>query len=316
MANDNEDKADTLLKQARLMEQQLQRAGASANSSANENDNAIGQAIEEIKTLNKTMTKVQAVYTDVKTVAMAAYNTFLHPVFKVAGGGVRFLWLGYKWLLNKTDCKNYEEKWAGWKASKKFGAGLAAKSARALVKAARVIVLGTAIATGINLIPDSLGGEAIRYVTTEPAYDATKMAFFYHNKEKLYLNNASEIDYTRSLHAVTGCKELTHCDQESAVYFRVAPSLTHTLWNIVVNHSPFFNPGQVVAPITPGVNECLVTSYGARWRITRQLQAYPYMLNAECKPLTIKDPFNAGALGAQTQIQPPSAPAASTPAPR
>jgi hypothetical protein len=274
--------AAALLKKAKNLLTQAQNGSAVAAEIKDAGSNSVfGRIIHEVTTLNNTMAAARHYYSNIKEVCLGIYQYAL-PVVHVAEKIVKPLWHGYHWLLDKTDHTAYESKWK-----------------KGLAKVGRGLVLGMTLVVGVQGIPAMVGGDyarsAVETVITEPIYDATRMALFYHNKETLFLNHTTEIDHDKGLFSVRGCKVTENCDTENAVYFRVKPSFMNSAWNLVTKGNPFFIPDQVVSSITPGVNRCEVISYGARWRVMRYAQAYPDMLDAKCTPITVNDAFTKSA---------------------
>lgn len=244
-------------------------------------DNPVAAVIEEIRTFNKTMGSIRRYYTNTKEIIgsiVKKTKPVLGPVATVGGA----VWRGYHWLWDKTDAREY---------SGTLGK-LAARCGRAGVLALTVVL-------GVQAIPSVIGGDIARAVVAEvvePFKDSALMATSYKSGETIYLSHAHEIDPDNNIWNVRGCEKPTDCDTEDAIYFRVKPSLMHNAWSAVSKKNPFFIPDHVIAPVAPGLNKCTVASYGMRWRLMKYAQAYPYLLDAKCTPITTD--FNTSATNA------------------
>jgi hypothetical protein len=108
--------------------------------------------------------------------------------------------------------------------------------------------------------------------------------------EVVYMSNAQEISGEDNLHSAQGCTITTtdkdfSCDADNSLYFRIAPSAFNHLWSLWHKHTLFF-PDYVAAPIAPGWEQCVITSYGIRAKFfMKQWDIYPTLLSATCKDI-------------------------------
>lgn len=199
-----------------------------------------------------------------------------------------------KKLWDATSAKKYNGKFAkyaepvaedagaGQKLKHKLGRiGLAC--ARGARRVGRVALVAALVATGINLIPESIGGDHVRSFTTEPVYDGTRMAVFGIHTDTLYINSYSEINHEKELFTIKGSTSPTEGNDETARMLKVEPRMAHNLWNFA-HGKGIFMPDREVTSIIPGGNyPYAVTHYGSRWKLTRLfgLRAYPEVLSIE-----------------------------------
>ena len=108
--------------------------------------------------------------------------------------------------------------------------------------------------------------------------------------EVVYMSNAQEISGADNVHSAQGCvvpatgKDFA-CDAENSLYFRIAPSAFNHLWSLWHKHTLFF-PDYVAAPIAPGWEQCVITSYGIRVKFfMKEWDIYPTLLAATCKDI-------------------------------
>lgn len=206
-----------------------------------------------------------------------------------------------KKLWDATSVKKYNGKFAKYAepAAEDAGAGqkfkhrlgrLGLACARGLRRTGRVALVAALVATGINLIPESIGGDHVRSFTTEPVYDGARMAAFGIRTDTLYINSYSEINHEKELFTIKGSTSPTEGNDETARMLKVEPRMAHNLWNFV-HGKGIFMPDREVTSIIPGGNyPYAVTHYGSRWKLTRLfgLRAYPEVLSIErLDPATI-----------------------------
>lgn len=121
------------------------------------------------------------------------------------------------------------------------------------------------------------------------AWDATMYVTTGHHDEVMYLTTTQEIDAPGNVHAVKGCDALP-CSDTDSVYFRLNPSAFNHLWSLAHNHMLFF-PDYVSAAVPPGLNRCVIISYGIRVKfLMRGMDIYPELLKAACTPVTALHP--------------------------
>lgn len=116
-------------------------------------------------------------------------------------------------------------------------------------------------------------------------YDTGMYAATSQHNEVMYLTNSQEVDAANNVHAVKGCDALP-CSDTDSVYFRLNPSAFNHVWSLIHNHMLFF-PDYVSAAVPPGLNRCIISSYGIRIKLLmRGLDVYPELLKASCVPVT------------------------------
>lgn len=116
-------------------------------------------------------------------------------------------------------------------------------------------------------------------------YDTALYAATSHHNEVMYLTSSQEVDVVGNVHAVKGCDALP-CSDVDSVYFRVNPSAFNQVWSLIHSHTLFF-PDYVSAAVPPGLNRCVISSYGVRVKLLmRGLDIYPQLLKASCTPVT------------------------------
>lgn len=105
--------------------------------------------------------------------------------------------------------------------------------------------------------------------------------------EVVYLSNAQEIAPEDNIFSVQGCEAVTtsenfSCSEDESLYFRIEPTgFAHT-WSMVTRWN-FFYPDYIAAPIAPGWQKCVITSYGFRMKtMIRRWEIYPTLLSAKC----------------------------------
>lgn len=120
-------------------------------------------------------------------------------------------------------------------------------------------------------------------------YDAGMYALTGHHNEIMYLTSSQEIDATGNVHAVKGC-DMLPCSDTDSVYFRITPSAFNHVWSLTHSGILFF-PDYVSAAVPPGLNRCVISSYGIRVKLLmRGMDIYPELLKAACTPVTSLHP--------------------------
>lgn len=102
-------------------------------------------------------------------------------------------------------------------------------------------------------------------------------------EEVVYLTDSAEIGPDEEIFNVRGnTKPVSTPD--NALYYRVRPTLMHTIYSWIVYHQPFYP--EDIASVAPGLNKCTVVSYGFRSRILvrSRWKIYPDLLWSECVP--------------------------------
>lgn len=106
--------------------------------------------------------------------------------------------------------------------------------------------------------------------------------------EVVYMSNAQEISSEDNLHSAQGCVNKAEgvefsCGTEDSLYFRIEASAFSHVWSLL-NNGTLFYPDYVAAPIAPGWEQCVITSYGVRAKFfMRTWDIYPTLLSATCK---------------------------------
>lgn len=117
------------------------------------------------------------------------------------------------------------------------------------------------------------------------SWDAGMFALTRKQDEVIYLTNSQEVDAVGNVHSVKGCDALP-CSDTDSVYFRINPSAFNHAWSLVHNRA-FFFPDYVGAAVPPGLNRCVITSYGVRVKLLmRGFDVYPELLRASCAPVS------------------------------
>jgi hypothetical protein len=148
-------------------------------------------------------------------------------------------------------------------------------------KRGAAFVLSTAFA--LMLIP----------ITLNLAFDTT-VYFTTVQHKTVYLYKSSDNSFNDNDFSVAGCNIKPHresfsCKDSDTVYYRVDSSLFNHIWAIFNKHNIFL-PEFVAATVASDWNECKITEYGFRWAfITRNLQQFVKLLEAECKPISPND---------------------------
>lgn len=106
-------------------------------------------------------------------------------------------------------------------------------------------------------------------------------------RETIYLTQSQEIYPDDDIHSVKAC-ETAICDDQETFYFRVRPRTFNHFWAIA-KKGDFFFPDLVSAAVPPGLNECIVSSYGIRAKFfIKHWDIYPDLLEARCIPVAEK----------------------------
>lgn len=147
------------------------------------------------------------------------------------------------------------------------------------------IILGAAFLAAASMTPTDLGA-GVRYVTIDPITDAAVMMVTMKQDETVFLSKTQEVKPEMNLHRVQGCLT-AKCDASETVTYNVQPRLSHSIWNLATKGNPFFVPDLIVAAIPPGLNQCTVTSYSARFSGAKYVQMYPQLLDVQCTPVYV-----------------------------
>jgi len=161
-------------------------------------------------------------------------------------------------------------------------------------KRAGIMLTATFLAAA-TLTP-TMPGDMLRSVSVEPLWDGARMVTSL-KTEKMYLSESKEIDPANDVHSVKACETITCQDEDGSdngMYFLVRPSLAHQAYSLATKGN-LFVPDLVVTPVRPGLNECSVTSYGARLRLFKYFNIFPSMLSAECTLISAPNSLNGPA---------------------
>jgi hypothetical protein len=121
--------------------------------------------------------------------------------------------------------------------------------------------------------------------------DATMFSAFHHIDETVYLFHSTDNSFMTEGDdfSVSGCEiepgdnVIDHCNMDNSLYFRVESNLFANVWSLLVRHTIFL-PDRVQAPIAPGWNKCIITSYGVRFRLAiKTFNVYQELLSTDCQ---------------------------------
>lgn len=259
--------ADELLESARELKRQTQ---AIANKRGEKPRNKISETLHSV---DENLSYFRKLLYTCKETYLGLMDRFGKPLVSLLGPLLRWLFSTYRRFWNRYSY--YTDRATG---------------ERVFSRKRSSLVIGLSIAVASIFTPTALG-DAVRFATTEPVFDAFLMSIS-KKTELFYLNNSQEIDPEANEHAVRGCRTMGQCTENDAIYFRVKPRLSHDIWKLIVYGNPIYVPDHVIAPIAPGVNRCEVTYYGYRmtssWisRLLRSFQVYPTMLETNCTAVT------------------------------
>jgi hypothetical protein len=177
------------------------------------------------------------------------------------------LWRALTWVFRKLF-RQYRKVWA-LTVYRRDGFG----NLRLSKTRAGVFFAGTLVSLFFIVELIGFGFDSTMYLTTG------------HHNEVMYLTSSQEVDAPGNVHAVKGCDALP-CSDTDSVYFRVTPSAFNHVWSLVHSHTLFF-PDYVSAAVPPGLNRCVISSYGVRVKfLMRGFDIYPELLKASCTPVT------------------------------
>lgn len=179
----------------------------------------------------------------------------------------RPLWLALSWVF-RALFRQYRKVWALTVYRRDEFENLRLSKRRA-----GVFLLGTLISLFFLYEIVGFGYDSALYLATS------------HHNEVMYLTSSQEVDATGNVHAVKGCDALP-CSDTDSVYFRVSPSAFNQVWSLAHSHTLFL-PDYVSAAVPPGLNRCIISSYGVRIKfLMRGFDIYPELLKASCTPVT------------------------------
>lgn len=213
--------------------------------------------------LGKTKFKLnvfQSFWLQVMSSAIVVWQNFLAPVWNFFYWlGLGFLWKHYRKVWDRFA---YQGEGDDRSFSKKRGA---------------YTLVGTALVLWFMATIASFAWHTTLYVTTARV------------DEIVYLSNAQEIVPEENIFSVQGCEaassEAFSCSEEESLYFRIEPTMFAQVWSIVARQN-FFYPDYIAAPIAPGWQKCIITSYGFRMKtMIRRWEIYPELLSARCEEM-------------------------------
>jgi hypothetical protein len=215
--------------------------------------------------LGKTKTKFGFLHTfwmQIASSALIVWNTFLAPVWKI----IYWLGIGFLW-------RNYRKIWDRFAYATVDGQRVFSRKRGAYTLAGTVLTVWFAVSIA-------------SFVWHSTLYLATGRV-----DEIVYLSNAQEINPDENLFSVQGCEatvvegENFSCSEDESLYFRIEPTEFAQVWSLL-NKGNFFYPDYIAAPIAPGWQKCVITSYGFRMKtMIRRWEIYPELLSARCEEM-------------------------------
>lgn len=174
----------------------------------------------------------------------------------------RAIWRAWKWIV-----RQYRRLWAYCVYKRMPDGRLLFSKTRA-----GLMVLATGVFLWFGLL------DALDF-----AWDCGVYALTAKVDEHIYLNGSQEINSWTGAHTIEGCSRLP-CSDDDAIYFRTNGGWFNNLWSL--SHGKgFFLPEYVGAAVPYQTSQCLVTSYGFRFRFLRYVNVYPDLLAVTCKPI-------------------------------
>lgn len=241
-----QERIDQILRE--LAQEEIEKAKSDANS-----------------LLGKTKGKLgifQSFWVQLISSAMVVWRTFLAPIWNI----VYWLGVGFLW-------RNYRKIWDRFAYTTVDGERVFSR------KRGAYTLVGTFLSLWFVASIASFAWHATLYMTTGRV------------NEVVYLSNAQEIIPDANLFSVQGCEasfvegENFSCSEDESLYFRIEPTEFAQVWSLVTKGS-FFYPDYVAAPIAPGWQRCIITSYGFRMKtMIRRWEIYPELLSARCEEM-------------------------------
>lgn len=219
---------------------------------------------EQNSLLGKTKTKLGIIHSfwiQVASSTFMIWRTFLAPVWRIV------LWLGVGFLWN-----NYHKVWNRFAYTVVDGQRVFSR------KRGTYTLLGTILTLWFAVSIASFVWHTALYMSTARV------------DEVVYLSNAQEITPEENLFSVQGCEatvagENFSCSEDESLYFRIEPTEFAHVWSLF-NRGGFFYPDYIAAPIAPGWQKCVITSYGFRMKtMIRRWEVYPSLLSARCEEM-------------------------------
>ena len=214
--------------------------------------------------LGKTKAKatfLQSFWMQLAASALLVWKNFIQPLWNMVWWiGFGFLWKHYRKVWNRFA---YEGKEPDRVFSRKRGA---------------YTLVGTFFTLWFTVTIASFVWHTTLYTFTARA------------DEVVYLSNAQEIVPDENIFSVQGCEatnpsEVFSCSEDESLYFRIEPTAFAQVWSIIARRN-FFYPDYIAAPIAPGWQRCVITSYGFRMKtMIRRWEIYPQMLSARCEEM-------------------------------
>lgn len=277
-----------LLAQARALREKAGKIGTDTKDAFRKT--TIGQVHENLGIIARTIEQTKDTYQWTKENVFYPVGRTLEPVLGWAWRGYKSAWNAY--CYPSQPLRKDLARWAAMpfraighklglmESSKAHPEGEFSKKRAGMMLTATFLAAAT--------LTPTIPGEMLRSITVEPVWDGARMAVSL-NTGKMYLSESKEIDPANDVHSVKACETLTCQDEDGSdngMYFLVRPSLAHQAYSLATKGN-LFVPDLVVTSIRPGINECMVTSYGARLRLFKYFNIFPSMLSAECHPINM-----------------------------
>lgn len=216
---------------------------------------------EENSLLGKTKSKVslmQNIWAQITASALVIWRKFFVPIWNI------LYWLGFGLLW-----KGYSKVWYRFAYTGEGESRVFSKKRGAYTLSTTLFLLWFSV----NII--SFVWHTALYITTARV------------DEVVYLSNAQEIAPDDNIFSVQGCEAVAtgnsfSCSEDESLYFRIEPTEFAHVWSMTTRWG-FFYPDYIAAPIAPGWQKCVVTSYGFRMKtMIRSWEIYPSLLSAKC----------------------------------
>lgn len=241
-----QERIDQILQE--LAQEEIEKAKSDANSLLGKTKGKLGV--------------LHSFWTQIASSAMVVWRSFLAPIWNIVYWlGVGFLWRNYRKIWDRFAYRTVDGESV---FSRKRGA---------------YTLIGTVLSVWFAVNIASLTWHTALYMVTGRA------------DEVVYLSNAQEIDADRNLFSVQGCEatnvssENFSCSEDESLYFRIEPTEFAQVWSLL-SKGNFFYPDYVAAPIAPGWQRCVITSYGFRMKTAiRRWEIYPELLSARCEEM-------------------------------
>lgn len=230
-----------------LAQEEIEKAKSDANSLLGKTKSRLGF--------------LQSFWAQVVSSALMIWRSFLAPIWNI----VYWLGIGFLW-------RNYRKIWDRFAYTTVDGQRVFSR------KRGAYTLLGTFLTLWFAVSIASFTWHVTLYLTTARV------------DEVVYLSNAQEISPEENLFSVQGCEatvttETFSCSEDESLYFRIGPTEFAQVWSILTRGN-FFYPDYIAAPIAPGWQKCVITSYGFRMKtMIRRWEIYPELLSARCEEM-------------------------------